>query len=73
MNIHLQLTQIELDQIGCGTPDCRHDHSTLFFHAKCHPNSPAWVKYEKVSGTLIIQCAECDEIIAVILVADGEQ
>lgn len=67
------LTRVGLDLMlsgGCGVPGCKESHhlDALFFHGRCHPKSPTWVKYEK-SGVLTISCAQCRRTIAEIMVA----
>jgi hypothetical protein len=63
------LTAKVLDASGCGTPNCGHDHSVLYLHPRCHPQAGTWVRYEKKSGTLIVDCARCNREIARVLVA----
>ena len=66
------LTRSELNKTGCGNPECGHDHSDdiLVLHAICHPDTPTWVFYEKVSGNLIVKCAECDNVVARLKIAE---
>jgi hypothetical protein len=55
------VTKVELNAAGCATPDCGHDHSTLYLHSACHTNSGSYVRYEKEIESLIITCARCDD------------
>ncbi len=66
----LPLTQADLDDKGCGLPNCEHDHSTLFLHARCHIQKGTMVSYEKATGVLTIVCAHCGKVVAKILVAE---
>lgn len=62
---HLNYT---LGHEGCSDPQCADHHQPLeelYFHGRCHPDSPTWVCYRK-DGTLLIECAQCRKPIAVI-------
>lgn len=64
------LTRKELDAHGCDDPNCPHDeHSQLVLVAPCHPKAGLKVTYDKPSGSLLIDCAECDNGLARIAVA----
>jgi hypothetical protein len=54
----------DLDGMGCGMPNCGHDHSTLYFHPRCHLQGGTLVRYEKKEGLLIIDCAVCEREVA---------
>lgn len=49
----------DLDKVTCATPGCDHSShdSGMFFHGKCHPQSPAWVEYR--DGLIHVTCAIC--------------
>jgi hypothetical protein len=51
-----------LDAMGCGTPGCTHDHSSLYLHSECHSEAPMWARYDKVNGALILECSICGVI-----------
>jgi len=53
------VTKKDLDEMRCGN-GCTHDHSTLYFHSRCHPKSGTYVRYEKHHAQLIIECAQCE-------------
>jgi hypothetical protein len=55
------ITKEELNDAGCGTPNCNHNHSTLYLHGGCHINALTSVRYEKKIETLIIECGACEE------------
>jgi hypothetical protein len=55
------ITKEDLNGMGCGTPNCGHDHSTLYLHASCHIGAATVVRYEKAIETLVIECAECEK------------
>jgi hypothetical protein len=55
------LTQEDLIDVGCSTPNCTHDHSVLFLHSFCHPEMALGACYEKATGELVLFCALCDE------------
>lgn len=67
----MTLTRRQLDQAQCEVPDCKHDShdSKLFLHSRCHPKAPTWAVYE--AGVITVLCAECDELIIEIAVADA--
>ena len=42
----------------------------LWFHARCHLDSPTWARYR--DGVLTIQCARCErDVVAVVVAARG--
>lgn len=61
----------ELDASGCETPNCMHDHTTLYLHSGCHPGAGLEARYEKKIGALFFNCAECDREVGSVWV--GEQ
>jgi hypothetical protein len=63
------VTQLDLDPMGCGTPDCGHDHSILFMHAQCHPKAGLEVAYHKALGALICRCNACKGEVSRVAVA----
>jgi hypothetical protein len=63
------LTRAKLDSMGCGMPDCGHDHTVLYLHSRCHPASGVSAHYDKRTGTLTINCRSCKTFIAEIAVA----
>jgi len=62
-------TQFDLDQMGCGEPNCNHDHSILFMHARCHPRSGLDVAYHKALGAMVCTCKTCHAEVGRIAVA----
>ena len=65
------LTRAKLDPMGCAAPNCDHDHSELYLVQKCHPKVGVDAKYVKDTGQVVITCHACDELVAVLQVADG--
>lgn len=63
------LDQRALDAMDCGTPNCGHDHSVLWMHARCHPRSNLAVAYQKATGTILVTCAKCNRTVGEIAVA----
>lgn len=64
----MALYREEMDKMRCGEPGCTHeDHDGLFLHGKCHIESPSWVEYR--DGVILVTCATCNKMIAVIAVA----
>lgn len=63
----LTTAELERSVCACGAEDC--DNSTIFFHGKCHPESPAEVSYTKGSDKIVIACHKCKMLIAEIAVA----
>jgi hypothetical protein len=48
---------------GCGSPGCKHDHSILYLHSRCHPKSAVEVKYVKADSELVIECSQCGQLV----------
>jgi hypothetical protein len=65
----MALTCEAMDQAGCGTPNCTHDHQVLFLRSTCHPGASTDVAYVKRTGTLRILCHRCERLITEIKVA----
>lgn len=65
------LTQRDLNRMGCGTPDCGHDHTILYLNARCHPKAGTFASYDKSTGSLLIECAKCEKPIVEIAVNPG--
>lgn len=65
----MALTRAQLDQAGCGMPNCDHDHSVLYLHGVCHMKGGVEVAYVKATGTLKISCAKCHKPVAEVAVA----
>lgn len=63
------LTRSVLDAQGCDTPDCGHDHTTLYMVASCHPQAGLLVAYDKTDGTMLLACTECEAFVGRIAVA----
>lgn len=63
------LTRAELDQAGCGTPNCGHDHSTLFLNPACHLGAGVDAAYNKARGVLTLMCHKCQRPVGEIAVA----
>lgn len=63
------LTQSMLDPMGCETPNCGHDHSTLFLNARCHPGGGLEAEYIKATGELKLSCVVCNRPLTSIMVA----
>jgi hypothetical protein len=64
------MTRRLLDPMGCATPNCGHDHSVLYLHQACHPNAGTLAKYDKPSGSVIIECKRCKKLVVQVKVAD---
>jgi hypothetical protein len=67
----LALSQAELDSMGCGMPNCTHDHSILFLHARCHMTAGTEAEYEKATGILTIRCIRCKKLVARLKIAES--
>lgn len=63
----MALTRAQLDDMVCGIPGCTHSEHPLYLHSRCHPDVPTWARYE--DGEVIITCAKCVKVVAVIEVA----
>lgn len=67
----MALYREQLDRMTCQTPGCNHSsHDGMFFHGRCHVQSPTWAEYK--DGNLTVTCAECKSVICVIAVASLE-
>lgn len=65
----MALTRVELDKGGCETPGCRHDHTVLYLHGRCHQSAGQRVSYDKRTGNVRVVCRRCDELVVEIAVA----
>jgi hypothetical protein len=65
------LSQTELNSIGCGMPNCTHDHSVLFLHARCHVGAGTEAEYEKATGILTIRCIWCKKLVTRLKIAES--
>jgi len=63
----------DLDKMGCGVPDCGHDHGILYLHAKCHLQAGLTVSYIKDTEVLRIACAQCGTHVMSVAVASLEE
>ncbi len=70
----MALYREDLDQIQCTFPGCDHKfHTSVFYwHGACHMNSTAWVSYDRATGILTVECAECSQVIGRVYVASKE-
>jgi hypothetical protein len=67
------LTQKQLDNAQCEVPGCDHrDHLEIFLNQRCHPRAGVSAKYLRNTGTLIIECKQCNAFVANIAVARNE-
>lgn len=66
----LPLTREHLDQTGCGTPNCQHDHTVLYLHARCHPREGTVSSYDKRTGTITVKCKRCKALVVEVLIAE---
>lgn len=65
------LTQQHLDMLHCTGKDCAHeDDDELTIGSSCHEADVTAV-YSKPFGYLTLRCAECDQFIVNIKVAEG--
>jgi hypothetical protein len=64
------LTRQDLDAAQCAVPGCTslHPHP-LQMRSLCHPRAALSVAYDKDTGWLIVQCAQCDAMVARVAVA----
>ena len=68
------LTQEELDDIGCGEPDCTSDdHSVIYMHCpNCSRDEENLaICYEKPTGEIVVECAVCEQELARIAVKES--
>ena len=62
------MTRQRIDALTCDGCGEDHNHEEMFFHSRCHPGAPTWAVYE--DGVVVIKCADCDEVVVAIKVAD---
>jgi hypothetical protein len=67
----IPMTRAELNGLGCSDPNCTADHSVIYFHQRCHQDAGTWTSFDKTTGVLTVECAECRKPIADILVANS--
>jgi hypothetical protein len=67
----MALTRKMLDATDCGSPGCAHDHSVLYFVARCHQDAGVAAFYDKRDGVLRLQCYACGAAAMVVEVARG--
>jgi hypothetical protein len=65
------LTRAKLDAMGCGMPNCDHDHTRTFLTPRCHVGGPVEAYYDKSTGLMNFRCYECETFIAAIVVGEG--
>jgi hypothetical protein len=66
------ITKEKLDNMKCSDPDCDHsDCESLYMHAFCHKETPAWLRYSKSLGTLILECSVCHRDVAMFRVGSA--
>lgn len=64
---HLSFRE-DLDQLGCGVPDCGHSHHDgIYLHARCHIEAPTWACYRE--GVLTLTCSRCGRHVDAVAVA----
>jgi hypothetical protein len=57
------LDRKELESLGCDCDECQ-ESEIAFLHSHCHPDAPTWAVYNRRSGVLRIDCAQCGKFIA---------
>jgi hypothetical protein len=65
----MPLTCDLLANAGCDTPNCNHDHSSLFVHPMCHPRAGLNAIYVKARKVLVLQCAQCEKVVTDFAIA----
>lgn len=53
----------------CSNPECDGSEHILYLHGKCHMKAKTWSAYDKRTGILTVECAECGKPIASFQVA----
>ena len=64
------LTQENLNEIPCETPDCTHEHDVVILYSTCHRSAAVRLAYIKAHGILEVTCNQCKKIITRIKVAE---
>ena len=65
----MALYREDLGPSACECPDCRETQQTseMYFHPRCHPESPTWVRYR--GDVLTVECAKCRREVVSVVVA----
>ena len=65
----MALYREDFDSSECDCPACRETQHTneLYFHPRCHPESPTWVRYR--GDVLTVECAKCRREVVSVVVA----
>lgn len=72
MPIAVGLTQADLNKLKCSTPGCTCSDEPMIFRSRCHIHAPTWSWYDKEDGTMTVICSECEKVIVVVQVAEGD-
>jgi hypothetical protein len=71
------LNRKDLDQqaiMGCEAEGCDHTNcNEIYIHARCHIRGGVEVCYKKATGTLVISCALCHQLIVNVAVANENE
>ena len=65
----MTLYREDFDQLSCDCPACRETQRSneLYFHPRCHPESPTWARYR--GDVLTVECAKCRRVVVSVVVA----
>ena len=69
----MPLYREDFEQSRCDCASCREtQHSSeMYFHPRCHPQSPTWVRYR--GDVLTVECAKCRREVVAVVVASRAQ
>lgn len=70
------LGKLQLDiafSSGCADPRCKNPFCSeeMYINQQCHPQAPTQTKYNKSTGVVSVECAQCEREIVAIRVADN--
>ena len=65
----MALYREDFEQAACDCPACRETSRTseMYFHPRCHPESPTWVRYR--GDVLTVECAKCSQEVVTVVIA----
>ena len=68
----MPLYREDLGDTRCDYPGCTRDHTDeeIYFHPRCHPQYPTWVRYR--ADVLTIECTRCGRVVASLVIASRD-
>jgi hypothetical protein len=63
------LTQADLSDAKCSTPGCACEDTKVYLHSRCHMEAGLNARYDRNTGALTLECAECEQDVGSFLLA----